>query len=302
MVEMKNFKRVALFTSSKDTRAKVIADQIQEILINLKCQVLYDESFKRHNKDGLFKTSKKNTILKNSDLVIAIGGDGAMLSCSREYGANGLPILGINLGKLGFLTDIAPKEIATKLIEVLNGSYEIDERFFIQTKIKDKKETFLSLNEVVIHSGAIAQLIEFDLFIDNIFVYRQKADGLIVNSPTGSTAYSLSGGGPIVHPNLNAITLLPMFPHSLSSSPLIVGADSSIQIKISDKNTSAQLSFDSHNSMSLKGIQEINICKSKSMLKLVHPIDHDFYDGCRNKLGWSSNITNLEKQNENSKT
>ena len=142
----------------------------------------------------------------------------------------------------------------------------------------------------MIHSGAIAQLIEYDLFIDDVFVFRQKADGLIISSPTGSTAYSLSGGGPIVHPSLDAISIVPMFPHSLSSSPLVVSAKSKIKIITVGKKNKADLSFDSHNSLHIPGENEINISKSSSMLNLLHPIDHDFYDGCRNKLGWSSGI------------
>ena len=290
-VKKKVFKTVGLFTSSSNQNAYSIGEQIEEILSYKDITVLYDSSFSSLRKINKLKTHSKKYISDTADLVIAIGGDGAMLGCSREYGSQNIPILGINLGKLGFLTDIAPDEITSKLLEVLDGKYVVDKRFFLETKINNKKRNFLALNEVVIHSGTIAKLIEFDLFIDKKFVYRQKADGLIINSPTGSTAYSLSGGGPIVHPSLDAITLLPMFPHSLSSSPLIINANSSVQVNLVDGSSAAQLSFDSHNFINLEGQNEINICKSKSMLELLHPLDHDFYDGCRNKLGWSSGIT-----------
>tara|TARA_B100000900_G_scaffold225672_1_gene191540 strand:+ start:1161 stop:2033 length:873 start_codon:yes stop_codon:yes gene_type:complete len=288
MVKKNNkFQNICLFTSSNNEKAFSIGKQIQEILSNKGCKIFYDQSFKV-KKQNIFKTYSDKYILKNADLIIAIGGDGAMLGCSRKYGSRGIPILGINLGRLGFLTDIAPDEITSKLLEVIGGKFVQDKRFFLSTSINNKK--LIALNEIVIHSGAIAQLIQYDLYIDNVFVYRQKADGLIINSPTGSTAYSLSGGGPIVHPALDAITLLPMFPHSLSSSPLIISADSAIKIVLSKDSPSAQLSLDSHNLVNLKDIHEINICKSKSMLELVHPIDHDFFAGCRNKLGWSSTI------------
>ena len=147
------------------------------------------------------------------------------------------------------------------------------------------------MNEAVIHSGAVAKLIEFEVFIDNIFVYRQKADGLIINSPTGSTAYALSGGGPIIHPNLKSITLLPMFPHSLNSRPLIIKDDSEILIEVIGKNDKAELSVDSHNSISLKKGDRIKIKKSQQDLTLIHPKEHDFFSACRNKLGWSAGIT-----------
>ena len=242
------------------------------------------------------KTFSRGYIQKNSDLIIAIGGDGAMLSCSRIYGSKGIPILGINLGKLGFLTDIAPHELTSRLINVMEGNFDTDERFFLETKVKGLRQKSLALNEVVIHSGAIAQMIEYDLYIDNVFVFRQKADGLIICSPTGSTAYSLSAGGPILHPNLDAISIIPMLPQSLTSSPLVVKASSKIKVILSDSSVNVHLSFDSHDLTKLSGNNEINICKSNSMLEFIHPFDHDFYDGCRNKLGWSSTIVNLNER------
>ncbi len=293
---MKKFKTIGIYSSLRSTKAFSLSNQIEEILSSKDCKVLYDNSFFLHGKEKNKKTFSKKYIINNADLIIAIGGDGSMLSCSREYGFLGIPVLGINLGKLGFLTDIAPNELTTKLLEVIDGKFEVDERFFIETKVKGNKKRYIALNEVVVHSGAIAQLIEYDLYIDKTFVYRQKSDGLIISSPTGSTAYSLSGGGPIVHPSLDAISLVPMFPHSLSSSPLVVGGGSELKIITSNPNHKYQLNFDSHISIDLKGAHEIDICKTNSMLKLIHPEDHDFFDGCRNKLGWSTGIANPKRK------
>ena len=131
------------------------------------------------------------------------------------------------------------------------------------------------------------------MYIDDSFVYRQKADGLIINSPSGSTAYSLSGGGPIVHPNLDVITLLPMFPHRLNTSPLVVSGGSKITIKMIEKKNKSVLSMDSHNSLKLRQGDVITISKGKSSLILIHPRGHDFYEACRNKLGWSSSLPNI---------
>ena len=287
---MKRFKNIGLYTNSLDSEKIFIARQIEEILGSKGCKVLYGDTFKKPNRKQKIKTYSDKYLSSNCDLVIAIGGDGTMLSCSRLFGIREIPVLGINLGTLGFLTDIAPDELTTKLLEVINGKYTLDKRFFLETQIKRTQKKHIALNEVVIHSGAIAQLIEYDLFIDDVFVFRQKADGLIISSPTGSTAYSLSGGGPIVHPSLDAISIVPMFPHSLSSSPLVVNAQSQIKIITFGKKNKANLSFDSHNSVHMPGENEINISKSSSMLNLLHPVDHDFYDGCRNKLGWSSGI------------
>ena len=286
---MKNkFSKIALSSTSQDERVISIARQIFEILSNVEVETLYDDNLSVLEELTGLKSLSTKAIVEKADLLIAIGGDGTMLNCSKKYGSKGIPVLGINLGKLGFLTDIAPDEITTRLIEVIKGNFVEDKRFFLEASVQNQNESLIALNEIVIHSGAIAQLIEFNLFINDHFVYRQKADGLIINSPTGSTAYSLSGGGPIVHPGVDAITLLLMFPQSLSTSSLLVRADSSIRIELTNPQLSAQVSFDSHDSLTVKGIQEINISKSTSVLNLIHPLDHDFFGGCRNKLGWSS--------------
>ena len=286
---MKNkFSKIALSSTSQDEKVISIARQIFEILSNVEVETLYDDNLSVLEELTGLKSLSTKAIVEKADLLIAIGGDGTMLNCSKKYGSKGIPVLGINLGKLGFLTDIAPEEITTRLIEVIKGNFVEDKRFFLEASMQNQNESLIALNEIVIHSGAIAQLIEFNLFINDHFVYRQKADGLIINSPTGSTAYSLSGGGPIVHPGVDAITLLLMFPQSLSTSSLLVRADSSIRIELTNPQRSAQVSFDSHDSLTVKGIQEINISKSTSVLNLIHPLDHDFFGGCRNKLGWSS--------------
>lgn len=287
------FSHISLSTSSEDKRVLPIATQVHEILTNAGIKVSYDKNLSKLENLTKTKFKSSNHIIKNSELLIAIGGDGTMLNCSRRYGSKGIPILGINLGNVGFLTDIAPKEITSRLLEVIKGDFIKDKRFFLEASLQKKNESFIALNEIVIHSGAIAQLIEFDLHIDDRFVYRQKADGLIVNSPSGSTAYSLSGGGPIVHPNLDVITLLPMFPHRLNTSPLVVSGGSKITIKMIEKKNKSVLSMDSHNSLKLRQGDVITISKGKSSLILIHPRGHDFYEACRNKLGWSSSLPNI---------
>jgi NAD+ kinase len=287
------FSHISLSTSSEDKRVLPIATQVHEILTSAGIKVSYDKNLSKLENLTKTKYKSSNHIIKNSELLIAIGGDGTMLNCSRRYGSRGIPILGINLGNVGFLTDIAPNEITSRLLEVIKGEFIKDKRFFLEASLQKKNESFIALNEIVIHSGAIAQLIEFDLHIDNRFVYRQKADGLIVNSPSGSTAYSLSVGGPIVHPNLDVITLLPMFPHRLNTSPLVVSGGSKITIKMIEKKNKSVLSMDSHNSLKLKQGDVITISKGKSSLILIHPRGHDFYEACRNKLGWSSSLPNI---------
>ena len=276
----KNFRNAAIYTSLNFKKVQKIASQIYEVLDNLDVSVHLTESLESLSKK---KSLSDKSIVKKSDLLISIGGDGSLLSSARRYGFSGLPLLGINLGNLGFLTDILPEDLTSSLIEVIKGKYLKDKRFFLEASVNNSPKSDIALNE-------IAQLMEYEVFVDETFVYRQRADGLIVNTPTGSTAYSLSGGGPIVHPEVKAITLMPMFPHSLSARPLLVKEESNITIKIISGNKS-MLSLDSHNSIPLKRGDIIDVSKSKKPLILIHPNDHNFYSACRNKLGWSERLS-----------
>ena len=232
MVSNKNkFKKVAIYSSIRDKRVNSIADQVVEVLTSLGIICLFPESTKVSSKLVKNKLSDK-AVLQRSDLVIAIGGDGTLLSTARNFGYHRIPVLGVNLGNLGFLTDIPPGDLTFALNKIMLGSYVEDKRIFLEAKVDGKKEKYKALNEIVLHSGSIAQLIEYELFIDDEFVYRQKADGLIVSTSTGSTAYSLSGNGPIISPEVKAITLLPMFPHSLNSRTLITGQEKEIKLRV----------------------------------------------------------------------
>ena len=285
----RKFKVISIYSSISNVKVRQIALQLEEIIKNLNLKVILPKSssIKSDQKTRLYSDTY---IVKNADLIIAIGGDGTLLSSSRRFGSKGVPILGINLGNLGFLTDIAPEDLTSSLKEIINGNYSEDKRSFLNSSINSSLKNYLSLNEVVIHSNSIAQLIEYELFIDGSFVYRQRADGLLISTSTGSTAYSLSGNGPIVHPNVQALTLLPMFPHSLNTRPLIVDEGSKILIKICEKGN-AGMSLDSHHKINLKKNDHVHLSKAKSELTLIHPKDHDFYSACRNKLGWSMGIT-----------
>jgi len=289
---MRKFKTIGLYSSKKSKDISKIADQIFEILNNIGVSVKASENINGISSIKKLKPCSDNELIKSCDLLIAIGGDGTLLSSARRFGYKGLPILGVNLGNLGFLTDIAPEDLTSSLIEVINGSYIEDERFFLESSINTKKTKFISLNEVVIHSGKLAQMFEYELCLDDRFVYRQKADGIIISTPTGSTAYSLSGNGPIIHPDVKAINLMPMFPHSLNARPLLVDENVKIEIKVISKNNNkTKLSMDSHNSIPLKNGDSVMINKSHPKLKLIHPKGHNFYQASRNKLGWSLNIS-----------
>lgn len=224
-----------------------------------------------------------------TDLVIAVGGDGNILGAGRSLAPVGTPLLGINRGRLGFLADVSPDEIEERIGEVLAGEYAIEEHFLLEGRLADDSgEWYSALNEVIVHSATMARMIEFDLYIDDKFVYNQYSDGLIISSPTGSTAYALSAGGPIMHPSLDAMALIPMFPHSLNSRPLVVPGSSVLRIEIGPMYSGrARVSFDSQQEFSLKPGQAVHIRQMAEKLKLIHPPGHSFYGVCRSKLQWA---------------
>lgn len=288
MVENLKFKNVAIYSSLSNKTVNSIADQVLEVLSNLGINCLFPSSSKIKSK-YLKRVYTDKTVSKRADLVIAIGGDGTLLSTARNFGYYDIPVLGINLGNLGFLTDIAPADLTFELKKIMEGNFVKDKRIFLEAGVEGKNERYKALNEIVLHSGSIAQLIEYDLFIDNEFVYRQKADGLIISTPTGSTAYSLSGNGPIISPEVKAITLLPMFPHSLNARTLITGHDKQIRLRVRGKSR-AYLSMDSHHNLKVNSKEDVYIQKANTELTLIHPTEHSFFSSCRDKLGWSLGV------------
>ena len=228
------------------------------------------------------------------DLVIVVGGDGSLLRGARSLAKHQVPLLGVNRGRLGFLTDIMPEEIEIKVDEVLSGRYTLEERFLLDMSIKHLGETIASseaLNEVVLHPGQFVHMLQYEIYVDGYFVTTQSSDGIIVSTPTGSTAYSLSGGGPLLHPKLDAIALVPMNPHTLSSRPMVVAGDSHITIRVGEHSRAIpMISCDGHNHFEMKMGDEIHISKKPDLLKLLHPAEYNFYERCRTKLGWGGHL------------
>lgn len=228
------------------------------------------------------------------DLVIVVGGDGSLLGAARTLCHSGTLVLGVNRGRLGFLTDISPDELEVRVEEVLAGKYEVEQRFLLDAELY--RDDILvgsgdALNEVVLHPGKAVRMIEFELFIDGQFVYSQRSDGLIIATPTGSTAYAMSGGGPIMHPRLEALTLVPMFPHTLSSRPIVIDASCEIRIHIGETNqTYPHISCDGQTRAVAKPDDVLVIRRKPQCINLMHPLGHDFYDVLRSKLGWSNRL------------
>ncbi|EMY46786.1 NAD(+) kinase [Glaesserella parasuis] len=232
---------------------------------------------------------------KWADLVIVIGGDGNMLGMARQLAKYRVPLIGINRGNLGFLTDIAPQTAFEQLHSCLErGEFMIEERFLLDAKIEQNGkiiEANNALNEVVVHSSQIARTIDFEVSIDGKFAFSQRSDGLIIGTPTGSTAYSLSAGGPILTPNLNAIALVPMNPHSLSSRPLVVDGDSVISMRFAEYNQSnLVISCDSQRLLPFSPDERILVQKSPDKLRLLHLKDYNYFNVLGSKLGWLSKL------------
>lgn len=233
---------------------------------------------------------------QSCDLVIVIGGDGSLLRSARALARYDVPLLGINRGRLGFLTDITPEEIEMKVGEVLAGKYTIDSRFLLEMSVVRAGAVVATgdaLNDVVLHPGQFIHMLECELYVDGFFVTSQRSDGMIVSTPTGSTAYALSGGGPIMHPKLDAIVLVPMNPHTLSSRPMVVAGDSEIKIRVGDHDSALPLvTCDGQSHAEVRAGDEILIRKKAHAIRLLHPLNHNFYERCRSKLGWGGHMLN----------
>lgn len=231
---------------------------------------------------------------KVADLAIVVGGDGNMLGAARVLSRFNVSVIGVNRGNLGFLTDLNPEDFKSALEAVLKGEFIEEQRFLLEAEVHrhgQVKSHNAALNEAVLHPGQVAHMIEFEVYIDDSFAFSLRADGIIVSTPTGSTAYSLSGGGPILSPSLNAISLVPMFPHTLSSRPLVVDSKRRIKLIVSPDNRGTQeVSCDGQVSLPVSPGDEIHIYQSPNILKLIHPKDYSYYHVLRNKLGWSSRL------------
>jgi NAD+ kinase len=224
------------------------------------------------------------------DLIIVFGGDGTLLGAARKFIENEIPILGINMGAVGFLTDVNIENFESVINDIFKGDYILEERSLVEAQFSDQ-EVF-GLNEILIHSGSYAQLMRYRLLIDGKTVYEQRSDGLIVATPTGSTAYAFSAGGSIVHPELNIWNIIPMMSQSLSSRPLIVSNKKSLEIQLIEGPLDhAMVCVDGQKDIPMEYNNSIYINKKDLSLKIIHPSDNDFYEACREKLGWSLDIT-----------
>jgi NAD+ kinase len=291
-----SFERIGLVGRSQQQGLQAVLRELIALLLGRNLQVVLEDRLAELVPEHQVELADRDEIGQDADLVIVVGGDGSLLSAARTLAKYETPVLGVNRGRLGFLTDISPDEISRQVPAVLDGEFERESRFLLDAKVQREGKTVGradALNDVVVNSGTSAQMIEFELYINNTFVYRQRADGLIVSTPTGSTAYSLSGGGPIMHPTLDAVVLVPMFPHALSSRPIVVDGNSEIRVDILERNRiHPPVTCDGQVNMTARPGDSVVISKKPHRLTLLHPHGHNFYASCRDKLRWGNALVN----------
>jgi len=278
-------------------RKEDISDTLQalkKLLLSRKLAIVVEEETATFFAADKLPTYPRDQLGKHCDLIIVVGGDGSLLNAARAAIESQTSVLGINRGRLGFLTDINPNEINTKVAAVLDGKYKEEKRFVLDVYIQQGKKKLapdIALNDVVLLPGDVAHMIEFSITINEQFVCSHRADGMIAATPTGSTAYALSGGGPILHPSLNAVVLVPMFPHTLSARPIVIDAGSPIEITIAETNEKPpRLSCDGQTPLEIPLGSTIHIAKKGKALRLIHPTDYNYFETLRLKLGWNTKL------------
>ena len=224
-------------------------------------------------------------------LVVVVGGDGTLLSAARALASCAVPILGINLGRLGFMVDVKPSDMGEILTQVMNGEYVAEERLLLNARMHRADGAtlgpFLAVNDVVIRNQAAIRMLEFETWLDGKFISQHLADGFIVSTPTGSTAYALSGGGPVLHPGLQALALVPICPHTLSDRPIVVGADREVRIVLrGGEGTSAMFTCDGQTTETLSPGDAVVISRATETLRLIHPKSYNYFEILRSKLHW----------------
>lgn len=289
---MHHFKKIGIFGRQRTRGIIETLHALITLLQHLKYEIIVEQETSQLLTDSTLKNLPRQEMGKHCDLIIVVGGDGSLLNAAHAVVDDNVPILGINRGRLGFLTDIHPTELQSKVKEVLNGQFTEEKRFLLTAKIENDGKTLHqenALNDVVLLPGDVAHMIEFDVYINDQLVSPHRADGLIVATPTGSTAYALSGGGPIIEPSIEAVVLVPMFPHTLSSRPLVTTAESTIKITIGAHNeTSPQVSCDGQRRIAIAPGSTISITKKKQLLRLIHPISYNYFHTLRTKLHWGT--------------
>jgi len=280
-------KKIAIFAKVHDPRCQGVAEELVAWLLARGLDPLVEPHLARHlNVPGV---TGSDAIPAQAELVVVLGGDGTLISAARLIGERQVPILGVNLGSLGFLTEITLDELYPTLESCLNGDYTVSERLMLtSTLIRDGKpiDSRLLLNDVVINKGALARIIDMETAVNQSHLTTFKADGLIVSTPTGSTGYSLSANGPIIHPLVDCLVITPICPHTLTNRPIVVAADSLITVKLNSRNEDVYLTLDGQVGMRLNYGDILEVRRAAFRTRLVMSKRKDFFEVLRTKLKW----------------
>jgi NAD+ kinase len=291
------FKTIGIMGRFKNPEVDETIKALIDYMSSLNEKVLIDAETAAVLKDTQLTPVSRAELIKQCDLLIVVGGDGSLLHAAQLVVNNEVPILGINRGRLGFLTDINPQNLA-KIKAVLEGDYILEKRFLLTAQVTQHGKVIGqsdALNEVALIPNSVPHMSEFEIYINNQFVCSQHSDGLIVATPTGSTAYALSGGGPILHPELDAMVIVPMFPHTLTLRPIVIEGNQTITIVITPNNvTTPRVTCDSQAFINASAGSRITICKKPQKLHLIHPVDYDYYESLRSKLHWGRKLEYTE--------
>ncbi|MCH7518344.1 MAG: NAD(+)/NADH kinase [Candidatus Dadabacteria bacterium] len=239
----------------------------------------------------------RTDIPKLVDVILVFGGDGTFLGVAREACKYGTPILGINLGGLGFLTEVTIDELYPMMERIIDGDYEVEDRQMLITSIRRGKKnigTYEVLNDVVINKGALARIIDLAIYIEDSHVTTYKADGIILATPTGSTAYSLSAGGPIVHPGIPVTIITPICPHTLTNRPLVVSSEMKVEIKVTTQEPDTYLTLDGQIGVRLKTGDLIEVKRTDTSVKLIKSPFRDFFSILKTKLMWGERYGKID--------
>jgi NAD+ kinase len=282
-----------LGASSAATSSRHAISTVAHFLNDLGCDVVIEQDTARNMALGSYPTLSVAQIGAQCDLAVVVGGDGTMLGIGRQMAAHGVPLIGVNQGRLGFITDIPYDGFASILAPMLHGEYVEDHRSLMNARVmRDGHCVFqaMAMNDVVVNRGATAGMVELRVEVDGHFVSNQRADGLIIATPTGSTAYSLSAGGPLLHPSIPGWVMAPIAPHTLSNRPIVLANTAEIAIEIV-AGRDASASFDMQSLASLLHGDRIEVSRSAHHVRFLHPKGWSYFDTLREKLHWNEGVT-----------
>ena len=279
---------IALFYNTQKKKSHQIAESIKDFLQRRSVTLIAEDE--QAEALGLSKLSSVKEDL--IDFCITLGGDGTILRLIRNYPSLQAPILAVNLGTLGFMADITIEDIFVSLDNLIKGFYEIESRLLIEGRTSNDQYSY-ALNEIVIHRSSYPSLIDLSIYVNNRYLNTFSADGIILSTPSGSTAYSLSAGGPILSLDLNGLVLTPICPHTISNRPIVLSSEQIITLEYNGKSPQVDVIYDGVSSFTIKSGDTVSINRSKKVFKQVTMPSHDYFATLRTKLGWSGHLKNL---------